>query len=115
MNFALTDGDTVVCSRFCDKYPAVAPPSLYFCYGDAHQLQKELCAPETEDPAAHGKLDDISSDLSDSEHGVIDAFEKDLSQQLSLPGKLLSQVDPASSGFIVSSDPLTKTNNKLVT
>lgn len=32
LNMTLTDGRTVVCTRFCDKWPSVAPPSLEFCY-----------------------------------------------------------------------------------
>lgn len=113
MNFALTDGDTVVCSRFCDRYPMVAPPSLYFAYGDATQMQKELCAEEVVD--ATGELDRLSDHDSDvSEHSEQnDAVEKDLSHQPSLPGKLLSEVDCNSCSFIVSSDPLTKANSEL--
>ena len=113
MNFSLTDGETVVCSRFCDKYPLEAPPSLYFCYGDAEQMKRELEEQENaedEDDSAH---DDSSSDDFDDEHDVSDAIEKDLSQQQSLPGKLLSEVDASSSAFIVASDPLTKSNAEL--
>ena len=114
MNFALTDGETVVCSRFCDKYPLEAPPSLYFCYGDAAQMQNELCDEEnvmTADTSSEHGSEWEFGELSEDEHR--DAVESDLSMQQSLPGKLLSQVDPASSAFIVSSDPLTKTSTEL--
>jgi glutamine amidotransferase len=37
-NFALTDGETVVTSRFCDKWPEIPPPSLYFAYATASQV-----------------------------------------------------------------------------
>jgi glutamine amidotransferase len=110
MNFSLTDGETVVCSRFCDKYPLVAPPSLYFCYGDAEQMQCELFEHENADEEEE---EDSSSDDFDVDYDVSDAVEKDLSQQQSLPGKLLSEVDPASCAFIVASDPLTKRNTEL--
>jgi len=118
MNFALTDGETVICSRFCDKYPLEAPPSLYFCYGEAEQLQKELCdddclnaVTDSHHGSDNGTEDD--TDLEEENAEYRDAIEKDLSQQHSLPGKLLSQVDPVSSAFIVSSDPLTKTSSEL--
>jgi glutamine amidotransferase len=118
MNFSLTDGDTVVCSRFCDRYPQEAPPSLYFCYGDAEQLQRELCDEECNEAAAnsshHGSNDGTDSEDADlTEDEFRDAVEKDLSQQLSLPGKLLKEVDPKSAGFIVASDPLTKSTSEL--
>ena len=32
LNFALTDGETTVATRYCDKWPAVPPPSLYFSF-----------------------------------------------------------------------------------
>jgi hypothetical protein len=53
------------------------------------------------------------TDQAQEEYDYLDAIEKDLSQQQSLPGKLLSQVDPASSAFIVASDPLTKCSSEL--
>jgi glutamine amidotransferase len=109
MNFALTDGETVICSRFCDKYPLVAPPSLYFAYGDAKQMQDELC---NEDMNG-GLDDDTESGYDTNGEEDIDHVEKDLSEQFSLPGKLLKEVDPKSSAFIVASDPLTKTNAQL--
>lgn len=124
MNFALTDGETVICSRFTDKYPDVAPPSLYFAYGDAEQLQRELCDEDgilSDDNDAASSDNNTPSDDSTDYDSVMsmrskehfDAVEKDLSQQHSLPGKLLSDVDPKSSAFIVSSDPLTKTSSQI--
>lgn len=110
MNFSLTDGETVVCSRYCDKYPLEPPPSLYFAYGDAEQMHNEL---RHEDVASEDEDEDTNSDDFDVEYDITDAIEKDLSQQQSLPGKLLSEVDPKSSAFIVSSDPLTKSNTEL--
>lgn len=119
MNFSLTDGETVVCSRFCDRYPEEPPPSLYYCYGDARQLQRELLDEENA-VNGHGGADsgsdsdDGSSSLENlSLSELRDAIEKDLSQQESLPGTLLKDVDPAHCGLIVSSDPLVKVNTKL--
>ena len=113
MNFTLSDGETVVCARFADKYPLVPPPSLYFAYGDAVQMQRELC----DDENAEGS-DDEDTPSDDSQAGIdvlddTDAVEKDLSFQQSLPGKLLKDVDPTSCAFIVSSDPLTKTSSEI--
>ena len=42
LNFALTDGETVILSRYCDKDPEIPPPSLYFAFGDATELNKIL-------------------------------------------------------------------------
>jgi len=125
MNFALSDGETVVCSRFCDKYPQEAPPSLYYCYGDAKQLEQELLDEDNASQAGGGdgggssaaSRADSSSDTDDTldltrdEHR--DAIEKDLSEQTSLPGKLLREVDPSSSALIISSDPLVKSSTQL--
>eukprot|EP00977_Amphora_coffeiformis_P025933 scaffold23158_cov176-Amphora_coffeaeformis.AAC.1 len=117
MNFALSDGETVVCSRFCDKYPQEPPPSLYYCYGDAQQLQAELLDEDNASTGGGGGANDSGNetddtlDLTRDEHR--DAIEKDLSQQTSLPGKLLKEVDPASSGLIISSDPLVKSSTQL--
>lgn len=111
MNFSLTDGETVICSRFCDRYPEFAPPSLYFAYGDAEQMHRELCDEENNFVVNSSDEGTEESEMEDQEH--LDAVEKDLSQQPSLPGKLLSQVDPLSCAFIVSSDPLTKSSSEI--
>lgn len=42
LNFALTDGETILATRFCDKWPSVPPPSLYFCYAHATELKAAL-------------------------------------------------------------------------
>ena len=42
LNFALTDGCTVVATRFCDQWPAVPPPSLYFAFPPCADLAAEL-------------------------------------------------------------------------
>lgn len=42
LNLALTDGETVVATRFCDKWPAIPPPSLYFAYPTHADLRAEL-------------------------------------------------------------------------
>ena len=110
MNFSLTDGETVICSRFCDKYPQVAPPSLYFAFGDADLIQQELVNPDE----GEAEDDDAMSE-EDAFDEQADAVEKDLSQQQSLPGKLLSEVDPTACAFIVSSNPLTKGNSAHLT
>ncbi|KAG7359295.1 glutaminyl-tRNA synthetase [Nitzschia inconspicua] len=114
MNFTLTDGETIICSRFCDKYPEVPPPSLYFAYGDAKQMQLELCDEENKSvDESHHHSDNGSAIDDDGEDDIQDAVEKDLSFQQSLPGKLLKEVDPSSCAFIVSSDPLTKTSSEI--
>ena len=46
LNFSLTDGDTLVVCRYCDKSPSVPPPSLYFAFGNAQRLYTELTSEE---------------------------------------------------------------------
>lgn len=105
MNFSLTDGETLICSRFCDKYPLIPPPSLYFAFGDPDLMQKELTNPDE-----GSAIDDDASLEDEFFDEQQDAIEKDLSQQTSLPGKLLGEVDKTSCAFIVASNPLTKEN-----
>lgn len=101
-NFSLSDGETVVCSRFCDKYPEIAPPSLYYAFGEAELLNRELIAEEVaQDGGAESGLED------DSMHGSDDHLV-DLGRRASLPGRLLNEIDPKSCSFVVASDPLTK-------
>jgi len=115
-NFSLTDGDTVCTTRFCDKNPIVAPPSLYFAYGTAATLYAELTS---EDPVAyvtqHSASDtepttdsEAEGDTSDSEALV----EKNvvLHHHESRPGKLMQEVNPATACCIVASNPLTRTH-----
>lgn len=42
LNLALTDGVNVVCTRYCDKFPSIPPPSLYFAFPTYAELQAEL-------------------------------------------------------------------------
>ena len=113
-NFSLTDGETVVVTRFCDKSPDVPPPSLYFAYGNTQHLYEELTS---DDPVLYvQQLSDSDSehsgsqgDGSDSENEFIEQTV-DLNHHLSLPGTIYSDVDPSEASFIVASNPLTKTH-----
>jgi glutamine amidotransferase len=52
LNCCLTDGNTVVVSRFCDKYPTIPPPSLYYAFTDGATMSSELVAsPQTLSPS----------------------------------------------------------------
>ena len=42
LNFVVSDGETVVITRFCDKWPAIPPPSLYVAYPTFAELEREL-------------------------------------------------------------------------
>ena len=46
LNLALTDGETVVCTRYCDKFPEIPPPSLYFSFPLYNDLITELLGDE---------------------------------------------------------------------
>ena len=52
LNFALTDGATVVATRFCDKWPAVPAPSLYFAFPTCADLELELSSESSSTTAA---------------------------------------------------------------
>jgi len=116
-NFSLTDGDTVVVTRFCDKSPDVPPPSLYFAYGNSQHLYQELTS---DDPVLY--VSQLSMSDGDSEHGgsssgdgsepESDFIEHtvDLAEHLSLPGTVYADVEPLEASFIVASNPLTKTH-----
>ena len=41
-NFALTDGHSVVVTRFCDKAPKIPPPSLYYAFLPEDALRSHL-------------------------------------------------------------------------
>lgn len=49
MNFCLTDGETTVVTRYCDKSPATVPPSLYYAYGNANELNGEITSKNPEE------------------------------------------------------------------
>ncbi len=42
LNLALTDGETIITLRFCDKYPEIPPPSLYFAFPTNLNLREAL-------------------------------------------------------------------------
>ena len=46
LNFALTDGATVVATRFCDQWPRIPPPSLYCALPTCEDLALELAGPQ---------------------------------------------------------------------
>ena len=129
-NFSLTDGDSMVCTRFCSKSPHIDPPSLYFAFGDAQDLYKELTDEEQDELLLnhvdqHDDLTEPMTDTSsleddgDSSAGEESGSESDqptvlrtvpLQLALSKPGKILSNVDAEKACLIVSSNPLTKTH-----
>lgn len=128
-NFSLTDGDTMVVTRYCDKSPEVPPPSLYFAYGTAHSLYHELTQEEADmnhlvppnGSAMRGMESDINTDDGESvESGSSQNNEDwaerwaehrvDLENSLSRPGKVMEQVNSVTASFIVASNPLTKTH-----
>lgn len=73
-NFALTDGETVVATRFCDKWPAIPPPSLYFCFTTLDILRAELDGSTGSGPGDGSKNVDTAveggGEAEDHWHGV---------------------------------------------
>jgi glutamine amidotransferase len=42
LNLAISDGETVIVTRFCDRWPAIPPPSLYFAFPTSAELALEF-------------------------------------------------------------------------
>jgi hypothetical protein len=95
-----------VVTRFCDRAPEVPPPSLYFAFGSTQRLYNELIS---EDPGLYisqhsGELE-MSGDSgaeSGAESDTYDEKAVDLRQHESRPGRVYSDVDPATATFIVA-------------
>jgi len=108
-NFSITDGETVVCSRFCDWYPMVAPPSLYYAFSEAELMNKELSTEEMDEEDGAGTESGMEDD---SFHGSDDHMV-DLSRRASLRGRMLKEIDCESCSFVVASDPLAKRSSEI--
>ena len=122
-NFSLVDGETIVATRFCDK-EGIAPPSLYFAYGEADEIYKELVDQDNASPmTAPQKFAKVSSSLSnasldDSEKKTGDDASSTASSELMeekvdieateiKTGTILVDVNPVNASCIISSNPLT--------
>lgn len=115
-NFSLTDGDTVVATRFCDKSPDVPPPSLYFAFGDSRGLYHELTSdqppyPKTtsigSDFSEEKKSDDTSVSNASTDSSDFDVKVVDLELKESKLGIQMIDVDPSTATLIICSNPLT--------
>lgn len=128
-NFSLTDGETMVVTRFCNKSPDVPPPSLYFAFGDSESMYQELTDEQSSplfmetmmkksiSSTSLTATTDSSSDSDSSGEGVGNDSSDDydesaiiLSYHESKPGKILVDEDPSTATFIVASNPLTRTH-----
>jgi len=125
LNFCLTDGDTVVVTRFCDKSPHVPPPSLYFAFGEANALAEELVNEEAQmSPLRHSTsssvlssgdekkdTDSVVSDHSGGSHTDFNEDRIELNYKQSVPGVLYEDVDPQTASCLIASCPLTRTHH----
>lgn len=118
-NFSVTDGDTMVVTRFCDKSPDIPPPSLYFAFGTAKHLYEELTNEKgslfsiPRSSTEESDKEETSSDDSDESGSNTSNYDEKaihLERHESRPGKVLVDVDPTKASFIVASNPLTKTH-----
>lgn len=126
LNFALSDGESMVVTRFCDKSPQVLPPSLYFAYAQVDELTGEMTSVDPKkfvsDLAnkADGEIDGSAleeeanptdtSATTDEEEPTYDELPIHLLLRESLPGLHYQDVDPSTAAFVVASCPLTKTH-----
>lgn len=129
-NFALTDGETMVVTRYCDQSPDVPPPSLYFAFGST--LQEEFTGESTmmslPSPSKRSETLDAEEEKKEtmSTDGTVDSDDETnsdssddsdfeiskilLNRRESKPGKMFTEVIAATAAFVVSSDPLTRTH-----
>lgn len=73
MNFALTDGESLVVTRFCDKSPHVMPPSLYYAYGNVKELTEEITSKDPERYVRQGSALGGETTASESDSEADDA------------------------------------------
>ena len=118
-NFSVTDGDTMVVTRFCDKSPDIPPPSLYFAFGTAKHLYEELTSEKelhvlnhrtSSDESDKEENSSVDSELSEGNTRIYEEKLVDLEGRESRPGKVMVDVDPSTASFIVASNPLTRTH-----
>lgn len=130
-NFSLTDGDTMVVTRYCNKSPTIPAPSLYFAYGESQELYHELTTAE-EPISVHSthssslemhkfgkqKSSADSVDTGETNHssGSEDDESEDLERvklkyALSTPGRIFADIDPSTACMVVCSTPLTRTHS----
>ena len=125
-NFSLTDGETVVVTRYCDRSPSVPPPSLYFAFGESESLYYELTHEEPviqyekQSSAISSRdsgtaLDSMGrgsshGDPADSSSSEYEEKAVELEYHESLPGVVFTDVDPTTASFLVASNPLTRTH-----
>jgi len=122
-NFSLTDGESVVVTRFCDRSSNVPPPSLYFAFGKSQSLYDELTneepamqyAKQTSAISSAGSGTNLDSmghatDTTDSSNSEYEERPVELEYNESLPGVVFTDVNPTTASFVVASNPLTRTH-----
>ena len=109
LNFCITDGESVVVSRYCDRNPEIPPPSLYFAYGKAAELHKALTHGSVSGENGPGDGSQISKASVNemvrehmSKHQSFLEFEHCVNDW--------EEMDPSDNAFCVASDPLTYCN-----
>jgi len=111
LNMAVTDGETVVATRFCDKFPQVPPPSLYFCYDRVDVLGKLLAsASAAGGPGDGSDLADLQADAPAKALERTEQERHDVNAQRWLDNDAAlaaASRDPAWRALIMSSEPLT--------
>jgi glutamine amidotransferase len=137
-NFALTDGETMVVTRYCDKSPTVPAPSLYFAYGYAQDLYHEITEEEPQpivsgishhssaaevahsygkqhssNGSSNGDTDaaSVNTNSEDEDNNEEDMEPVKLKYALSTPGRIFGDIDPKMACLVVCSTPLTRTHS----
>jgi len=115
-NFALSDGETVVTTRFCDKWPLIAPPSLYFAFPrradfDACLLNEDAAngpgdgsEQRHSTPLLHTESEKV--DLMEDRYTVADQRWREDNEEIEVASQ-----DPACRALLVASEPSTAGQN----
>ena len=122
LNIAVTDGETVLATRFRNG-PGQVAPSLYYHSGGLSCQSWDLAEPSwnglthglTQDglmvDAHHASGDDASASLSSSFDGALHAFPRRCSSDSLRIASMKQELHPRQS-LLVSSEPLTEDNQK---
>ena len=111
-NFALTDGQTVVVTRYCDKAPRIPPPSLYYAFLPSHTLRTHISTSASADGAAAGPAYGLQHARGAPSTDVDALASASASASASAPqcrvGSVQTSESVESGAFICASEPLTR-------
>ena len=104
-NFAVTDGQSVVVTRYCDKAPRIPPPSLYYAFLPSDDLRSHLC-PDSAPPPLRGPAYGLSVGKAGNREEEVRAAN------VSRKGNAALRERCERGAFICASEPLTRSHEQ---